>query len=185
MMARLASVIDRATEPLDKVVEWFGISMLVVSAGVAFASVIMRYIFGTSEQLLEEIARYTIVYACFLYVGPCLKSGQHIAVDIISNHLSPAVRRMRQLVLGVLFLVVAMYLFLSGYAWVTDLMRYEIMTFGGTMPAYAPALSVPLGMGLAVLFGVGEVLRSLIAVFAPAAVPALPAASPAGEGERK
>jgi C4-dicarboxylate transporter DctQ subunit len=182
MITQFVSVINRATEPLDKVVEWLGIAMIIGSASIAFISVIMRYGFGASEQLMEEAARYMILYACFLYAGSCLKSGQHIAVDIISGHLTPVVRRVRQLALSVLFLIVAVYLFLAGYAWVSDLMSYEMTTMGGTMPAYIPALSVPLGMGLAVLYGINEVLRSLISVFVPEAVSARPAASQTIEG---
>lgn len=182
MIHRLTSVIDRVTDWLTKMVEWFGIAMIVCSAGIAFVSVIMRYGFGASDQLMEEIARYTIIYACFLYTGSCLKSGQHIAVDIISGHLTPVVLRVRQLALSVLFLIATAYLFLAGYAWVSDLMSYEMTTMGGNMPAYIPALSVPLGMGLAVLFGVNEVLRSLISVFVPEAVSARPAASQTIEG---
>jgi C4-dicarboxylate transporter DctQ subunit len=185
MIHRLASVIDRVTDWLTKMVEWFGIAMIVGSASIAFVSVIMRYGFGASDQLIDEIARYTIIYACFLYAGSCLKSGQHIAVDIISGHLTPVVRRVRQLALSVLFLIVAVYLFLAGYAWVSDLMSYEMTTMGGTMPAYIPALSVPLGMGLAVLYGINEVLRSLISVFVPEVMSAMPAASQVVEGEIK
>lgn len=182
MIHQFASVIDRVTDQLTKVVEWFGIAMIVGSASTAFVSVIMRYGFGESNQLFEEIARYTIIYACFLYAGSCLKSGQHIAVDIISGYLTPVVLRVRQLALSVLFLIVAVYLFLSGYEWVSNLMSYGMTTMGGSMPAYIPALSVPLGMGLAVLYGINEVLRSLISVFVPEAVSARPAASQVIEG---
>jgi TRAP-type C4-dicarboxylate transport system permease small subunit len=165
--ASLVGSTNRACAALGRVVDGFAIVMLAISAGLTFAAVIMRYGFGYSDQLIEDIARYTIVYACLVYVGPLQARNQHIAVDLISNCMSPIVKRVWQLLLGVLFLVVVAFVFAAGWVWVADLYAFQLTVFGGTMPAWIPSLAVPLGMGLAVLFGVAEVLRLGLAVASP------------------
>jgi len=165
--ARLVDPVTRASNALGRVIDGFGIAMLATSASITFVAVVMRYGFGYSEQVLEEIARYTIVYACLVYVGPLQARNQHIAVDVISSRMAPAVKRVWQFLLAVLFLVIVAVVFAAGWIWVRDLHAYGLTVLGGTMPAWIPSLSVPLGMGLAVLFGVAEVLRLALAVVSP------------------
>jgi TRAP-type C4-dicarboxylate transport system permease small subunit len=177
--ARLVGSTNALGTALGRLIDGFGILMLSISAGITFIAVIMRYGFGYSDQLLEEIARYTIVYACFVYVGPCQARNQHIAVDVISNRMPPGVKRVWQFLLGVLFLVLAAFVFRAGWIWVADLHEYQMTVLGGTMQAWIPSLSVPIGMGLAVLFGIAEVLRLGFAVISPPDDRAAPAAGPA------
>jgi C4-dicarboxylate transporter DctQ subunit len=167
MLQKLTTAVNRGAARLAWLIDGFGIAMLVVSAGITFISVIMRYGFGKSDQLMEEIARYTIVYACFVYVGPCLMRGQHIAVDVISARMPAQLKRVWQFALNVLFLVVAVFVFRAGWIWVSDLYSYQMTVMGGTMPAWLPSMAVPVGMGIAVLFGIAEALRSALAVVSP------------------
>lgn len=167
MLSSLVAAVNRAASRLAWLIDGFGIAMLVTSAGITFVSVIMRYGFGQSDQLMEEIARYTILYACFMYIGPCLLRGQHIAVDVISARMPAQVKRVWLFALNVLFLVVVVFVFRAGWIWVSDLYGYQMTVLGGTMPAWLPSLAVPVGMGFAVLFGIAEVLRTGLAVLSP------------------
>lgn len=165
---------DRAVGRLEALIDWFGIVMIVISAGLAFMSVVLRYGFGFSAQLIEEISRYTMVYACFLFVGPLLRKNGHIRVDVVSGLLTVAMNRLLQFVMALVFLLVAIIVFRSGWLWVADLHRYQMTVIGGTMPAWLPSLSVPVGLGMAVLFGAGEALRTLLALISPDAPAARP-----------
>ncbi len=170
----LTILVDRVAGRLGTLIDWFGIFMIVISAGLAFVSVVLRYGIGFSDQIIEEISRYTVVYACFLYVGPLLRKHEHISVDVVSHVLPASLNRFLALGKALLFLVIAVIVFRSGWVWVADLHRYQITVIGGTMPAWLPSLSVPVGLGLAVLFGVGETLRSLLALVSPTATAARP-----------
>lgn len=167
MLSSLVTALNRAATRLAWLIDGFGVAMLVTSAGITFVSVVMRYGFGKSDQLMEEIARYTILYACFMYVGPCLLRSQHIAVDVFSARMSAQVKRVWQFALNVLFLVVVVFIFRAGWIWVSDLYGYQMTVMGGTMPAWLPSMAVPVGMGFAVLFGIAEVLRTGLAVLSP------------------
>ncbi|MDP1691999.1 MAG: TRAP transporter small permease [Burkholderiaceae bacterium] len=167
MLQTLGAAVNRGTTRLASLIDGFGIAMLVTSAGLTFVSVVLRYGFGWSHQLLEETARYTIVYACILYVGPCMQRGQHIAVDLISSHMPDPVKRAWQFALNLLFLVVVLFVFVAGWIWVSDLYGYQMTVMGGTMPAWLPSMAVPIGMGVAVLFGISGVLISLLALISP------------------
>jgi TRAP-type C4-dicarboxylate transport system permease small subunit len=103
--------------------------------------------------------------------------GQHIAVDVISSRFAPQARRVWQFAVGVLFLVIVSCVFAAGWIWISDLYQSGMTVIGGTMPAWLPSLSVPLGMGLAVLFGLSEVLRLALALRDPPPDPAPKAAA--------
>jgi C4-dicarboxylate transporter DctQ subunit len=173
----LTAAAGRASAALGRFIDGFGILMLAISAGITFVAVVMRYGFGKSDQLAEEIARYTIVYACLMYVGPLQMRGQHIAVDVISSRFPPPAKRAWQFAIGVLFLAIVSCVFAAGWIWVADLRQSGMTVIGGTMPAWVPSLSVPLGMGLAVLFGLSEVLRLGLALLQPPPEPAAQAAA--------
>lgn len=160
-MKSLVILIDRAAGRLAAFIDWFGIAFLTISAAVAFTSVVMRYGFGESDQMVEEISRYSILFACFLLVGPALFRGQHIAVDVLSKALPAKTHRYWEFAQRVIFLLVVSVLFWSGLIWVSDQYKYGLTIFGSSTPAWIPAISVPLGMGVAVLFGISEVITSL------------------------
>ena len=160
-MKILVNAIDRGAGRLAVLIDWLGISLLVLSAAVAFASVIFRYGFGESDQMIESISRYSVLFACFLLVGPALFRKQHIAVDVLSNTLPLKAHRYWEVLQRVIFLLVVVVLFWSGLVWVSDQYRFGLTIFGSSTPAWIPAISVPLGMGVAVLFGIGEVITSL------------------------
>lgn len=174
VLETLTILVDRFVGRLGVLIDWFGVIMIVISAGLAFVSVVLRYGFGFSDQVIEEISRYTVVYACFLFVGPLLRKNEHIRVDVISAALSATINRLLHFVLALVFLLVAIIVFRSGWVWVTDLLHYQMTVIGGTMPAWLPSLSVPIGLGVAVVFGAGEVLRTLLALIAPDAPAARP-----------
>lgn len=160
-MKSLVNAIDRGAGRLAALIDWLGIALLVLSAAVAFASVIFRYGFGESDQMIESISRYAVLFACFLLVGPALFRKQHIAVDVLSNMLPVKAHRYWEFVQRVVFLLVVVVIFWSGVVWVSDQYRFGLMIFGSDTPAWIPAMSVPLGMGVAVLFGISEVITSL------------------------
>ncbi|MBC7133550.1 MAG: TRAP transporter small permease [Roseovarius sp.] len=170
----LTIAVDRLMGRLGSLIDGFGVVMIVISAGLAFMSVVLRYGFGFSSQLIEEISRYTVVYACFLFVGPLLRKHEHISVDVVSQAVPETSGRILSLLKAVVFLWIALLVFRSGWVWVADLHRYQMTVIGGTMPAWLPSLSVPVGLGMAVLFGVGEVLRAVLALIAPDAPAARP-----------
>jgi len=162
-MESMIMALDRGAGRLAKLIDWVCITFLIISASVAFISVVLRYGFGESEQMIEEIARYSILFSCFLLVGPALFRRQHIAVDVVSNMLPAKVHLYWEFGQRLVFLVVVAMLFWSGVIWVSDQYRYGMTIFGSSTPAWIPAISVPLGMSIAVLFGISESITSLYA----------------------
>jgi len=160
-MKSMIMTLDRGAGRLAKLIDWISITFLVISASVAFISVVLRYGFGQSDQMIEEIARYSVLFSCFLLVGPALFRGQHIAVDILSNTLPAGVHRYWEFAQRLIFLVIVALLFWSGVIWVADQYEYGLTIFGSSTPAWIPAISVPLGMGVAALFGIIESITSL------------------------
>lgn len=59
------NILEKLINLADKLLEYFAIFMIGCSVLLAFVSVILRYVFGVSYEILTEISVYTIVYGVF------------------------------------------------------------------------------------------------------------------------
>lgn len=83
------------------------IGMSVVAATVV-VEVILRYGFGSSLILTEELTRYTMVWVAFLGGVGALRDGAHVATGGIGDRFGPGVGRAASLLadgLALLFLL--------------------------------------------------------------------------------
>jgi TRAP-type C4-dicarboxylate transport system permease small subunit len=135
--------------PLSLAIEWMnratlfvGMIALVVASFILTYSVVSRYLFKAATDWQDEAAVFCIVGTVFL-CGAYVQAGRgHIGIEAISSLLSPAVNRIRQLVVDVLTL-----LFCSFFAWKSWTLWHEAwvdkMTTSST---WAPPLAIPYGM---------------------------------------
>jgi len=135
--------------PLALAIAWMnratlfvGMIALVVASFILTYSVVSRYLFKAATDWQDEAAVFCIVGTVFL-CGAYVQAGRgHIGIEAISSLLSPAVNRIRQLVVDVLTL-----LFCSFFAWKSWTLWHEAwvdkMTTSST---WAPPLAIPYGM---------------------------------------
>ena len=77
---RLLGVIDRGAEATVVVV--MAIMLVVVSV-----QVLLRYVFNTSIDWAEDVARLCFVWSIFLAIPLGIKHGAHIAIELLVPHL--------------------------------------------------------------------------------------------------
>lgn len=63
---------------------------LAVAAALVFYQVFTRFVLGQSAVWSEVLARAVIVWGVFLVLGPAIRRGQMIPIDVIRSLLSPA-----------------------------------------------------------------------------------------------
>ena len=129
-----------------------GMIGLVVASLILTFSVVSRYLFKAATDWQDEAAVFCIVGTVFL-CGAYVQAGRgHIGIEAVSSLLSPAVNRVRQIVVDVFSL-----LFCTFFAWKSWTLWHEAwvdrMTTSST---WAPPLAIPYG-----LMSVGMTLLAL------------------------
>ena len=148
--------------------------VVVISAGVFW-----RYVLNDALAWTEEIAKYLLVWLTFVGAPLALRSGGHIAVEVLPGMLPPRLRSALQAL--ILSVVVAVLLVLAHQSWGLA-MNARIQTAATfELSLMWVMLAVPLGSALMVLVGVDMLLRSLAGMVAadPSQEPGPTGAGPA------
>jgi len=146
--------LESSTRLLDKILEVSALSLLVISATLALFNIATRFFFDTSYSLVEELSRYTIIYATFMYLGPLIKKDEHIKMDFLNSILKGRWLQINNLLINIIVLASCVVLFWTGTQWVISLFQLGIKTTSGTMLIAIPSLAIPLGMFFACLYSI-------------------------------
>lgn len=151
--------LDYATKRLDNGLERLALVCLGISVLGAVINVFLRYVLDMSYQLIEEICRYAIVYGAFLYVGPLIKKGDHLKMDILQGVLKGKTKAANQLFISILLFSAFVYLSYSSVIWVMSLYSLNVTTVSGIMLMFYPALAIPLGMILGSFYALLQIIH--------------------------
>ena len=154
---RIETVLNRVLAVIAGCLIW-------ASALLAFASVVLRYLFGSSYGIVEELCRFSIVYAVLLYFGPLITRNAHLAMTVLTDLLPPRAHRWFDLVLSVLMAMLLAALLLAAWDWEAGLYAMGLATMSGEMKAWIPSAALPAGMALALLFTLFRVVYRIAGV---------------------
>lgn len=149
--------IENSTKRLDKALERSAVILLGISVIGAVINVFLRYVLDMSFQILEELCRYTIIYGVFAYIGPLIKKGDHLKMDILQGLLKGKWNHLNNLFISIILLVSYIYLSWSGIVWAFSLLSMNVMTVSGIMLMFIPAIAIPIGMLIASLYSVLQI----------------------------
>ncbi|MEH7276704.1 TRAP transporter small permease [Neobacillus vireti] len=135
-----------STGLLDKGLEFIALGCLIISVSLAIFGVIVRYFFGVSFGIIEEICRYSIIYGVFAYIGPLIKKNEHIKMDLMENILKGKALLVNDLIISIILSFSYAFLCWTGIQWVISLYQLGIMTSSGLMLMVIPAFAIPFGM---------------------------------------
>lgn len=155
---KFALMLQRVEMKLNNVLGIMVGLLILTSALLAFGSVVLRYSFGVSYGLIEELCRYIIVYAVMLYFGPLITRNAHLTMSFLPDMLSVAWRRQLDLGLYVLLSLLLLVLTIAALQWEFGLYDMNLLTMSGSLRAYVPSAALPLGVGLALVYAVMRVI---------------------------
>lgn len=130
---------------LDKFEEYLSAVCLVVMTVLAFANIVARYVFAASFSFSEEITTYLFVLLSLMGAAIAAKRGSHLGFTLISDMVSPALRRFMRIV-GYLFSVAFCGL-LCYYGLIMTISQYQRkqITVGMQWPEWIFGAFVPFG----------------------------------------
>lgn len=77
---------------LERLVGGTVIAAMAVMVVVVSLQVLLRYVFNTSLDWAEDVARLLFVWSIFLAIPLGIRQGSHIAIELVTLHLAPAAR---------------------------------------------------------------------------------------------
>jgi TRAP-type C4-dicarboxylate transport system permease small subunit len=133
---------------------------LFVTATLVVSWMVFHRALGNSSYWEIEFAIYVMVAAIFLGSPYCLRTGGHVAIDLVSEHLSGRAARAYALLVSLLGMAVCLWLAWYGAqlfwkAWVTNETTGSLWR-PPTWPLY---LSMPVGLALTALQYAAEIAR--------------------------
>lgn len=153
--------LEKSIGIVDKVLEYFAIVMIGCSVLLAFVSVVLRYIFGISYEVLTEISVYTIVYGVFFYMGPLIRQNEHIKMSALHEVLSKKVLSYVDLFINIILALVFAFLIYGGHSWSFSLLAMKSKTLSGGMLLFVPALAILVGMIIGLVYSLLEIVKGI------------------------
>ena len=83
---------------INQLTEYVIAAMMAAKTIVISMQVFTRYVLNDPLTWTEEVARYLMVWVCFLGSAMALKYGEHISVSFIQERLPPAAIILEQVV---------------------------------------------------------------------------------------
>jgi C4-dicarboxylate transporter, DctQ subunit len=157
----VTTVLQRAIGILETIL--FGIASLglLASISLAFAAVVLRYVFNYSLEWIEEGARYLALMAAFLVAGPVLRNRGHVALDLLPASLGRTQFQLHRLVVAIFAMVVGSFVFMWSTELVQQSIDFGLLTGSLQFPQWLPYSIVPLGMAFLILFSVFEIISAI------------------------
>lgn len=155
---------QRVVRTLDHVLYAFASAGLVGSVGLAFAAVIMRYVFNFSLEWVEEGARYLALFAALLVAGPVLRDRGHVALDLLTSGLHGTRYELHRMAVALIALGVSSAVFVWGLRLVLQTYQFGMRTGSLQFPQWLPFSIVPLGMAVLMLFSLIEIVSAIQAI---------------------
>ena len=153
---------QRFNRAVDAIIAALRVVIVIQATGIfaiAIFAVVARYIFGGAVSWSEEVPRYLLIWISFLGAAICVDRKEHIAFDILYDHLGAAPRSVLAWIINLLILAFGFVMFWWGVVFVED--------FGGDLMETIPYknywyyVAMPISGALIMLFVLRNRLNAL------------------------
>ncbi|MFB3816848.1 MAG: TRAP transporter small permease [Candidatus Methylomirabilales bacterium] len=138
----LLRIVNRATAAVT-------IVLLAAMTVLVAVEVVLRYGFGKSLYVTEELSRYLMVWVVFLASGLAIRDNAHISIEILANRFRGRARAWYDLAALLFFLAFLAFLVLEGVVALTFQMEQIIPSLNVAMFWFY--LAIPVGGALMIL----------------------------------
>ena len=155
---------DGFIEAIDQPIMVVGLIFLTSSAGMLFMGAILRYFFGRTFPVIEELSVNLVVWAVMFFGGPVFKRGSHVGMEFLAERLHGTKRAVHQLILDIVLLFICFILLWKGIEVVQVIYQSGKTTHSGDLDVWYLMMAIPVGAGLYSAYGIAEVIK-IICVF--------------------
>src|SRR5207248_2840904 len=155
----LSRAIDALSERIGRVIYWFVLVVVLISA----ANATIRKIFNYSSNAYLEIQWYLFSVIFLFGAGYVLLHNAHVRIDIVSGRLSARAQNWID-VLGLLLFLFPMAVTIMWLSWALFMDSYtrnEVSTNAGGLIIWPARLMVPIGFFLLIMQGVSELIKRI------------------------
>lgn len=159
-MEKLLSKLDKALCRAEELS--IGICLLCATALISM-NVILRFFFRAGFTWSDELVRYLMIYITFVGCSVCVRSNDHIAVDVVSLLIKPE-KGKKALYVGVNLVGVVFSLAMSyfGILLVGRAIKNPQVSPGLMIPMWIPYLCIPIGFMLMALRYTQDLIGNLL-----------------------
>ena len=130
-----------------------------------FLSALVRYLSGTGYDWFIELPPILTSWLVFPMLGPLLKSGSHIKVDVLNNILSPRKLSLLRLVISLIALVASIIFLMAGIEATSLYFKLgQVMELEIEIPVWWVYLAFPTGFLIMAIFALELVLSEFMAL---------------------
>lgn len=166
VILRILRALNRVLEVLASVLSSTIAAIMVLALTL---SAVTRYVSGTGYDWFIELPPALVPWLVFPLLGPLLRSGAHIQVDLVPNYLSGRRLLVLRAFVFAIMLVGAVIFFIAGTEAVALFRRLgQLMELEIELPIWWMYLAFPTGFAILFLFALELLLETLAKLFAPA-----------------
>ena len=168
MLKAALESLSTLNEWLEKAIYLLAIFIVANMVLALFLSALIRYASGTGYDWFIELPPILTSWLVFPLLGPLLKSGAHIKVDILNNLLAPRQLSILRLIIAVIALLSSIVFLIAGIE-ATSLyfMLGQVMELEIEIPIWWVYLAFPFGFGVMTVFALELILTELLALSDP------------------
>ncbi|HET7132009.1 MAG TPA: TRAP transporter small permease [Gammaproteobacteria bacterium] len=133
---------------LDRVEELLTAALLAAMTLLTFLQVVLRYAFNTGLVWALEATVYLFGWLVLIGISNGVRTGSHLAVDVITKHLTPAAQKAAALAAAALSLVYVALMLAGSFTLVQRLYVFGNLAHDIPLPRWILLSSLPLGFAL-------------------------------------
>ena len=162
MLNTTLALLSAANEKLEKTIYLLAMFIVANMVLALFLSAVIRYLSGTGYDWFIELPPILTSWLVFPLLGPLLKSGSHIKVDLLNNVLNPRQFATLRLLIATIALLSSIVFLIAGIE-ATNLyfMLGQVMELEIEIPIWWVYLAFPTGFGIMTLFATELMLVEL------------------------
>lgn len=165
MLNAALALLSAANKRLEKAIYLLAMFLVANMVLALFLSALIRYLSGTGYDWFIELPPILTSWLVFPLLGPLLKSGSHIKVDLLNNVLNPRHFALLKLLIATIALLSSIVFLIAGIE-ATSLyfMLGQVMELEIEIPIWWVYLAFPTGFGVMTLFATELMLIELQAL---------------------
>ncbi len=133
---------------LDRAEGYFAAALLAAMTLLTFVQVVLRYAFNSGLVWALEATVYLFGWLVLIGMSHGVRTGTHIAVDVVTKHLGPAARKVVALLgAGLVFVYIAL-MFTGGFTLVRRLYVFGNLAHDIPLPRWLLLSCLPIGFAL-------------------------------------
>jgi len=162
-MEKLGKVITKVIDIWAKALAVIGSITLTIFFGAVIAQMFCRYL-GIMALWTEEVSTYSFIFTVFMGAAALVRENKHFAFTAVSDGIkSPAVKKIISLMISVIVLVFAYFMFIYGRQLMQKFWNYKWVSLPSMKRGYT-WMCVPISAMSMMVFSAESIVKQVWAL---------------------